>query len=227
MAYTDTPPKEALILFTRLPIPGQTKTRLMPWLTPEQCAALHRAMLRDICGTLRRTGGDIFIFYTPKGDAAELRQLCGEASYLAQEGADLGERMDRATREILSRGYASCLLLGSDIPSVTEEDLGAARALLSKHDAVLAPTEDGGYWLVGLKGPCSSIFIHPYYGSARAFEAARRGCMQANLSLALGAKLRDIDEIDDLRHYAAHPGTKMPYSQSLINRLTAPGVKVI
>jgi glycosyltransferase A (GT-A) superfamily protein (DUF2064 family) len=129
--------------------------------------------------------------------------------------------MDRATREILSRGYASCLLLGSDILSVTEEDLGAVSTLLSKHDAVLDPTEDGGCWLVRLKEPCSPIFIHPHYGSARAFQAARRGCMQANLSLALGPRLRDIDEIDDLRHYAAHPGTAMLRSQSLINELMA------
>jgi rSAM/selenodomain-associated transferase 1 len=213
--------KEALILFTRLPLPGQTKTRLMPWLTPEECAALHRAMLRDISATLRRVSGDIFIFYTPDGDLAELRQICGNAVYLPQEGVGLGERMNWATREILGRGYASCLLLGSDIPSVTEEILGTASALLSKHDAVLAPAEDGGYWLVGLRRPCSLIFAHRYYGSAGAFEAARAGCARANLRLAIGPKLRDVDEIDDLRHYAAHPGTEMPYSQSLINALTA------
>jgi rSAM/selenodomain-associated transferase 1 len=213
--------KEALVLFTRLPLPGRTKTRLMPWLTPEECAALHCAMLRDISETLRRFGGDIFVFYTPDGDSTELRQLCGEAVYLLQNGAGLGERMDRATKEVLGRGYASCLLLGSDIPSVTEEALESVSAMLRTHDAVLAPTEDGGYWVVGLKQPCTSIFAHQYYGSAGAFEATRTRCVQANLSLAVGLKLRDIDEIDDLRYYAAHPGREMPYSRSLIDRLAA------
>ncbi|MDR1509372.1 MAG: TIGR04282 family arsenosugar biosynthesis glycosyltransferase [Synergistaceae bacterium] len=215
--------KEALILFTRLPLPGRTKTRLMPWLTPEQCAALHCAMLRDISETLRRVGGDVFIFYTPDGDFAEagLLRICGDAVYLPQKGADLGERMDQATREVLGRGYASCLLLGSDIPSVTEESLGIVSDMLLTHDAVLAPTEDGGYWMVGLKQPCSLIFTHRYYGSAGAFEAARRGCVQANLRLAVGPKLRDIDEIADIHYYAAHPGMEMPHSQSLINMLAA------
>jgi rSAM/selenodomain-associated transferase 1 len=213
--------REALILFTRLPLPGHTKTRLMPWLTPEQCAALHRAMLKDISATLRRTGGDIFVFYTPDGDLSELRSVCGSATYLPQEGGDLGERMDRATREILGRGYASCLLLGSDIPEVTKEALETASAMLLTRDAVLAPTEDGGYWLVGLKRPCSPIFEHRRYGSAGAFEAARAGCVRANFSLAIGPKLRDIDEVDDLRRYAARPGTEMPHSRRLIDALAA------
>jgi rSAM/selenodomain-associated transferase 1 len=213
--------KEALILFTRLPLPGQTKTRLMPWLTPEQCAELHCAMLRDISGTLKRMGNDLFIFYTPNGNLEELRRICGDAIYLPQEGTGLGERMDCATQEVLGRGYASCLLLGSDIPSVTEGILRIVSAMLLTNDAVLAPTEDGGYWIVGLKQPCSLIFTHPYYGSEDAFEAARRGCVQANLRLAVGPKLRDIDEIDDLRYYAAHPGIEMPYSQSLIDTLAA------
>ena len=219
MGDTTREAKEALVLFTRLPLPGRTKTRLMPWLTPEQCAALHCAMLEDISETLRRFGGDIFVFYTPDGDSTELRQLCGEAVYLPQDGADLGERMDRATREVLARGYASCLLLGSDIPSVTEETLESVSAMLRTHDVVLAPTEDGGYWMVGLKKPCSAIFTHRHYGSANAFSASQEGCAQANLRLAVGPKLRDIDEIEDLRHYATHPGKKMPRSQNLIEKL--------
>jgi glycosyltransferase A (GT-A) superfamily protein (DUF2064 family) len=176
-------------------------------------------MLRDISGTLRRTGGDLFIFYTPEGNTAELRRICGDAVYLPQKGVGLGERMDRATREILGLGYTSCLLMGSDIPSVTEESLSAVSAMLMSHDAVLAPTEDGGYWIVGLKRPCSLVFDHQDYGLGSAFDAARRGCAQANLHLAVGPVLRDIDEIDDIHYYAAHPGLEMPHSQSFINTL--------
>jgi rSAM/selenodomain-associated transferase 1 len=206
-------------MFTRLPLPGRTKTRLMPWLAPEQCAALHRAMLRDISGTLRMTGLDIFILYTPDGDLTELRGLCGEAVYLPQRGSGLGERMDRATREILSRGYGFCLLLGSDVPEVAAEDIETAGALLSEHDVVLAPAEDGGYWLVGLKEPCSRIFRRQPYGTEDAFESARTTCRRINLSVAAGRRLRDIDRIDDLRSYAARPRPEMTHSQPLIEEL--------
>jgi rSAM/selenodomain-associated transferase 1 len=210
-------PKEALILFTRMPLPGRTKTRLMPWLDPDQCAALHRAMLTDIGDTLRRAGKEVFVFYTPGGDPAALRRLCGDAVYLTQQGADLGEKMDQATREIFSRGFDSCLLMGSDIPAVTEDDLRAASDVLLTHDVVLAPTEDGGYWLIGLKQPCSQIFAHQPYGSLNVLEAAQSVCRKIGVSLALGPRLRDIDQMEDLFYHAAHPGKRMPRSQKLID----------
>ena len=211
--------KEALILFTRLPLPGQTKTRLMPWLSPAQCAELHRAMLTDISETLSRMDKDVFVFYTPEGDLTELRRLCGDKIFLPQRGVGLGERMDRAIREVLARGYASSLLLGSDVPLVTEKDIEAASERLLTNDVVLGPTEDGGYWLIGLKRPCSQIFTRQPYGTADAFTAARTACERAGLSLAVGPLLRDIDLIEDLRHYAKCPGNNMPRTRNLIEEL--------
>jgi rSAM/selenodomain-associated transferase 1 len=211
--------REALILFTRLPLPGRTKTRLMPWLTPEQCAALLRVMLTDIVVTLKHTGKDVFVFYTPEGDLTELHEICGDVVFALQQGADLGERMDRAIRDVLERGYVSCLLLGSDVPAVTEKDLETASELLLAHDVVLAPTEDGGYWLVGLKRPCSRIFTHQPYGTADAFTAALAACKQAGLTFAVAPTLRDIDLIEDLRYYAKYPGENMPHTQKWIEAL--------
>jgi rSAM/selenodomain-associated transferase 1 len=210
---------EALILFTRLPLPGQTKTRLMHWLTPEQCAKLHRAMLQDISETLQKTGRDIFVFYTPDGDLTELRRLCGKAVYLPQRGAGLGERMDQAIREVLASGYGSCLLLGSDIPETTAKDIDTAGALLREHDVVLSPTEDGGYWMIGLKQPCSAIFTRQPYGTENAFLSALKTCEQARLHVAIGPRLRDIDQIEDLRHYGAYPRKEMAHTQALIEEL--------
>ena len=57
--------RKAIILFTRAPIPGRTKTRMMPWLSPGECAGLHRAMLTDIAAECRRTEADLFVYYTP------------------------------------------------------------------------------------------------------------------------------------------------------------------
>jgi rSAM/selenodomain-associated transferase 1 len=212
-------PREALILFTRLPLPGRTKTRLMPWLTPEQCAALHRVMLADIVVTLKHTGKDVFVFYTPEGDLTELRGICGDVLFALQQGIDLGERMDRAIRDVLGRGYVSCLLLGSDVPAVTGKDLETASELLLTHDVVLAPTEDGGYWLVGLKRPCSQIFTHQPYGTADAFTAVLAACKQAGRTFAVAPTLRDVDLIEDLRYYAKHPGRNMPHTQKWIEAL--------
>ena len=67
--------RRAIICFTRAPIPGQTKTRLMPRLTGEQCAGLHRAFLRDLSRTFAQVDADLYIAYTPEGGEAALREL--------------------------------------------------------------------------------------------------------------------------------------------------------
>ena len=60
--------KDALILFTRVPIPGQTKTRLMPFLTGEECARLHACFVKDIYEKAKQVDADIFVFFTPKDE---------------------------------------------------------------------------------------------------------------------------------------------------------------
>ena len=60
--------KDALILFTRVPIPGQTKTRLMPFLTGEECARLHACFVKDIYEKAKQVDADIFVFFTPRNE---------------------------------------------------------------------------------------------------------------------------------------------------------------
>ena len=62
--------KDALILFTRVPIPGQTKTRLMPFLTGEECARLHACFVKDIYEKAKQVDADIFVFFTPKDEGS-------------------------------------------------------------------------------------------------------------------------------------------------------------
>ena len=67
--------KDALILFTRVPIPGQTKTRLMPFLTGEECARLHACFVKDIYEKAKQVDADIFVFFTPKDEKKLLQQV--------------------------------------------------------------------------------------------------------------------------------------------------------
>ena len=89
--------KDALILFTRVPIPGQTKTRLMPFLTGEECARLHACFVKDIYEKAKQVDADIFVFFTPKDEKKLLQQILdNETVCLPQFGDDLGERMKNA-----------------------------------------------------------------------------------------------------------------------------------
>ena len=70
-----------VIIFTRIPIPGKTKTRLQPLLSGEQCCQLHRAFLVDIYNVLRLSESvcDVVVYYVPDGDLDELKMLLPDA----------------------------------------------------------------------------------------------------------------------------------------------------
>jgi len=197
--------KQALVLFTKLPLPGAVKTRLAPHLGGEVCVTLQWALLADLALVLRIVLDDLFVFYSPDNQPRELgrlQKLLGrKANYLPQQGSDLGQRMQTAFDLIFERGYDECLLMGSDIPLISGADIEAARELLSRHDVVLGPAEDGGYWLVGLKEPCASLFQGQSYGHSQVLAKALAVCTEQGLSVGLAATKRDVDTWDDLCHF--------------------------
>ena len=89
--------KQAVIIFTRVPVPGHTKTRLMPLLSGEDCAGLHREMIRRVYQACRGVDGDILVFFTPEDSGGSLRGLLKKAKgFFPHKGDGLGERMSRA-----------------------------------------------------------------------------------------------------------------------------------
>ena len=138
--------KEAIIIFTRVPIPGQTKTRLQSFLTKSQCGEIHKNFLKDIKFTCEKLNRDIFVFYTPEDKNNILKPILGyKYKYKIQEGNDLGQKMYNAINYVLSKKYNSCILIGTDIPYLKEEDLKNAFKILRDKDIVLGPTMDKGY----------------------------------------------------------------------------------
>ena len=111
--------KKALIIFTRIPEPGKTKTRMMPRLTPGQCAKLHTCFLKDIFRECKKISADIFVSYSPEGNLLRLKQIFGRQRYIPQDGESLGERMYHAISLVLGNGYDACLLIGTDVPEIS------------------------------------------------------------------------------------------------------------
>lgn len=143
---------QAVVVFTRIPEAGRTKTRLMPYYTPEECAGLHMAFLQDISAALTDTIADVYVAYTGGGEYEEAFQtLFPGAEFYPQEGDGLGERMFNALSHVLSVGYERCILIGSDVPYADKVDFNRAFTILREKDYVLGPTEDGGYWLIGAR----------------------------------------------------------------------------
>lgn len=194
--------RRAIILFTRVPEAGKTKTRLSPYLTPEQCAKLHTCFLKDIIGECQNCEADVFVSFTPFEGRLKLQQILGEQKrYFPQEGEGLGERMYRAIEYVLEQGYSSCLLMGTDIPEVRREDLLCAFDVLEEKDIVFGKTRDGGYYLVGMKRPVKEVFSLDSYGHSRVLEETIEELRRKKMTVGYTAEMFDMDIKEDLQGY--------------------------
>lgn len=196
--------KQAIIIFTRIPLPGQTKTRMMPVLEPEECAELHKCFLKDIKAACEQTGKDIFICYSPEGseNLKILKEIFGaRREYFPQRGTCLGERMYHAFCDLTNRGYRECVLIGTDVPELCCDDIDHAFCVLKQADVVFGRTSDGGYYLVGMKKPRKEVFGLEAYGHSAVFEETLNILRQRKISVGYTHTLNDMDTPDDLSGY--------------------------
>jgi len=149
----------ALLVVAKRPLPGQTKTRLSPPLSPEQAAALYECFLRDTLDLIRRVPGiQPVIAYLPAGERAYFAKLAPDFELVLQAGNGLGARLDNALAHYLQRGYERVAIMNSDGPTLPLDYLAATFEALSDNiDVVLGPCDDGGYYLIGLKRPAPRL----------------------------------------------------------------------
>lgn len=191
--------KKAIICFTRVPIPGKTKTRLMPVLGGETCAQLHTAFLQDVADACEKMDADLFVAYTPEGKQEILKGIFPRAKDgFAQQGEELGARMHHALEKVLALGYDACVLIGSDLPLLHPAHLEGAFSALECADVTLGPTPDGGYYLVGMKRPCPELFEKQAYSVSSVYENAVRAAEAVGRSFRPAPLCSDVDTPEDL-----------------------------
>lgn len=185
------------MIFAKAPVAGQVKTRLIPALGPEGAARLAQKMLADTVSEATATGLEVELCATPAPSSPDWRPFLPTLSCSNQGEGDLGERLARATARVIGAGE-NILLIGTDCPELKRDRLRAAAETLARCEAVLYPTLDGGYALLGLSRFDESIFGGIAWStSSVAAETAGR-IAQLGWSLHTGEMLRDVDEPDDL-----------------------------
>ncbi|HEY5657442.1 MAG TPA: TIGR04282 family arsenosugar biosynthesis glycosyltransferase [Myxococcota bacterium] len=200
----------ALVVLAKQPRAGQVKTRMTPPLTPEQAAALYGCLLRDIleasAAIAEACDLEPVLAVQPASACAELAELC-PASFrvVAQRGADLGERMERAAREAEAAGRAPILLRGSDSPTLDATSVHAALDALRTHELAVCPDRDGGYNLVGLCRAAPGLFAHPM-STRSALEDTLANARRLGWRTAVLPARFDLDRVEDLRWLAAARG---------------------
>ena len=191
---------DAIICFTRVPKPGQTKTRLMPCLTGEECAELHWSFLRDLGKIYDSMDADLLVAHTPDPDWEQLKAVFPTARFFPQEGKDLGEKMNHALNLTLSMGYDRCILTGSDLPLMTKVHLLSGLDALTQADVTLGPTSDGGYYLVGVKEESPFLFEKQTYGCDKVYENTLAAVRAAGKTFCPAQSCDDVDTPEDLKN---------------------------
>ena len=218
--------RRAMIIFTREPVPGSTKTRLMPYLTGEQCADLHECFIRDIYHEAKKADADIIVAYT--GDTTErLRKIFpGSIPFIEQRGSDIGKKMENAISDVLNMGYDRVVLTGTDIPEMKHETIDDALDMLDDADVVICPTEDGGYYLIGMKEVRSEAFNVTLYGVSSVFDETTRSLEQAGIRVAVGDEYADIDTPEDLTGYRQRMRHERDMQKTYTGRFAAANASV-
>src|SRR5262249_27151548 len=154
-----------IAVMAKASLPGKTKTRLVPPLTFEEAAAFNTAFLRDVADNIAAAGRAApiacYMAYGPPGAAAFFESNFPPSVGLIESWhPNFGDCLFVAIDQVLARGHAGAVVLNSDSPTLPAELLVAtARALAQPGDrAVLGPSNDGGYYLLGLKAPHRRLF---------------------------------------------------------------------
>jgi glycosyltransferase A (GT-A) superfamily protein (DUF2064 family) len=222
--------KHALVLFTKYPEPGLTKTRLMEenggTLTATEAAALYKAMVLDTasvalhalnnCLNENRQGDDFrFCISSPADHLPRVQEMFNAAfpnekiEYLTDSGRNFDEHFDSCYRQLFERGYHAVACIGGDMPEIKPNLICRAFQSLFRlgdHSGcgamALAPCQAGGVSLVGITRETPINFEGVFYNSqgVTALDALIAIAWQKEIPVALFEALSDVDFGEDLGH---------------------------
>jgi uncharacterized protein len=191
-----------VIVFTRYPEAGKTKTRLATELGADGAAELQRGMAEHAIGRVRELAKTrpISIEVRYQGGSMSLMKqwLGADVLYREQDGDDLGERMLGAFVEAFRDGADLVLLVGTDCPGITAQSLERGFQELERNDLILGPAADGGYYLIGLKEVYPELFSKIPWGTEKVLERTFEIARLQGLSTTLLDLLHDVDRPEDL-----------------------------
>ncbi len=194
----------AVVLMSRAPVAGRTKTRLESHLKAEECAELHQAFLKDINSkflNLKKMYSrlDLYLSYTPAESSDFFAEIIDEQfTRIPQRGKDLGERMYNSAVDAYQKSKLPVIITGSDLPLLDIDIFKEALAGLKERDIVIGPSEDGGYYLIGMKKAEKFLFDFESWGNASVLEETIRVASRHNLKSHFLPEVSDVDTFKEL-----------------------------
>ena len=190
--------KNKIIFFTRVPKVGTTKTRLYDFVSPDTAVEIQKKLMKKNYSILKASGEEIVIYHDGQSiDDKKMENILENREFSYQVGETLGDKMYNAIKDELKTSD-KVILLGSDIYNLQKNIITTAFEKLDKHDVVINPSIDGGYFLIGMKKAIKEVFNLPSYGDNTVLENLLAICNEQNLSYYLGEDGLDIDTKEDL-----------------------------
>jgi rSAM/selenodomain-associated transferase 1 len=188
----------------KAPREGEVKTRLLDALSPEEARRLYVAFLSDTFALMEdlrdeREELSLALCYTPEGEEEAFEEVEREGSLMIpQRGENLGERLANCFDDLFALGFESVVAIGADSPTLPSEYVfDAFDCFETDEDVVMGPTEDGGYYLVGMRKLHRRIFEDIPWGAGGALDATIERAREAELNLVLLPEWRDVDTPED------------------------------
>ncbi len=191
----------AIIVMTKVPGSADVKTRLRPLLSESQSVELARCFLTDTITNLTPVFENRIIAFTPEDGRDAIETVVGGHIYILQRGGDLGQRLDAAIADAFEMGFGPVIVIGTDSPTLRPEYLTqAVFHLRSGEDGVaIGPTDDGGFYLIGVSRPQEGIFDGVTWSSDKTCEPTVANIENiGDVDLLVLPRWYDVDEPEDL-----------------------------
>ena len=181
------------------PSPGRTKTRLSPPLSHGAAGGLYECFLLDTLDLVRQVP-DVHkvIAFMPKSASNYFSKLAADFELIPQTGSNLGSRLDNALYYYLFNGFTQVVIMNSDGPTLPVEYLIEAQKALEKVDVVLGPSQDGGYYLIGLRRPAPSLLRDVRMSTPRVTSDTLKIANSLGLQVHLLPAWYDVDYVETL-----------------------------
>jgi rSAM/selenodomain-associated transferase 1 len=189
--------EKALIIFVKNPIPGEVKTRLGKTIGNIKAHEVYIELLKHTRDITISLNNDLTVYYSKHIDKQDIWDPNIYKKCL-QSGSSLGERMKNAIKEQLLN-HSSVILIGSDNYELNSKIIVDAFELLKDFDVCLGPSEDGGYYLIGMNEIHENLFFNKKWSTPDVFQDTVKDIKNLKLKLSLLPTLSDIDDEDDLK----------------------------
>ena len=182
--------KNLLIIFTRVPIEGHTKTRLEDFLSKKDIVIFHKNLIKRLISDVKSQEWDLEVHVTPFEKVNILKEFLPNERYKAQADANLFEKMEIAIDTAL-KTYDKVAIIGSDIYDISAKDIKNAFDALDDNDIVFNPSSDGGYSLVASKINIKSKLNINFKNKSMILDETIKNSNSSRIK-----RLRIIDDID-------------------------------